>query len=417
MSQGIKNDQTLTTMSTVKPPRIEIIDALRGFALAGICICHIVEQYIGAGSPAIHSDVVVSGLPDQIIEGFIGIFLRGKFIALFSFLFGLSFFIQMDNGAKKGTGFGGRFLWRLLLLLIIGYAHSLFYRGDILTIYALLGIALIPFYKLDTKWVLGISLLLFLGLGRFIVFYLTGADHLFLAIDPVDMESGHVLKYYETIKNGSLLDVFRSNSLEGHLDKLNFQFGIFGRGYFTFAFFLVGLYVGRSGFFSNFRDRRAFIKKVLIYSLVLFVIALIITAASFLSMGENFTLDSWPATVGLAGYDLINVAMTLIYIVLFVMVFRKSNSEKWLLKLAPFGRMALTNYVTQSLIGTLIFYGWGFGFLGSIQSRYTFLLAIGIIVIQIIASKWWLNHFRYGPLEWVWRSLTFWKWFPMRREK
>jgi len=400
-----------------KPPRIEIIDALRGFALAGICICHMVEQYIGAGAPSIHADVVVSGLPDQIIEGFIGIFLRGKFIALFSFLFGLSFFIQMDNGAKKGKGFGSRFLWRLFLLLIIGYIHSLFYRGDILTIYALLGIALIPFYKLNTRWVLGISALLFLGVGRYMVFYLTGSEHLFLDVDPVDMESAHVMNYYETIKNGSLWDVFKSNSLEGHLDKMNFQYGIFGRGYFTFAFFLVGLYVGRSGFFSNFRDKRAFTKKVLIYSLILFVIAIAIIAGAFLSMGKDFTMNSWPAMVGLAGYDLINLAMTLFYIALFVMLFRKAKTEKWLLKLAPFGRMALTNYVTQSLIGTLIFYGWGFGFLGIVQSRYTFLLAMLIIMLQIIISKWWLNRFRYGPLEWLWRSLTFFKWFPMNREK
>ncbi|MFC4634507.1 DUF418 domain-containing protein [Dokdonia ponticola] len=404
-------------MTTSTSPRIEIIDALRGFALAGILICHLVEQYLGAGAPQSHAEAVSVGLSDQIIEGFIGIFMRGKFLALFSFLFGLSFFIQMDNGAKKGTAFGGRFLWRLLLLLIIGYVHSLFYRGDILTIYAMLGILLIPFFRLSNTWVLGISALLFLGLGRYIIFYFTQGDHLFLEVNPMDMESTHVSDYYNILKNGSLWDVFATNSWEGHLDKMNFQYGFFGRGYFTFAFFLVGLYVGRSGFFKRFRENQKFTKKVLIGSLILFVISLGITAGAFISMGTEVNMNSWVAMIGLSGYDLNNASMTLIYLVLFVMLYRKVRPEKWLVKLAPYGRMALTNYILQSIIGTLLLYGWGFGFLGEISNTVTFLMAIALIILQVWVSKIWLRHFAYGPIEWLWRSLTFFKVFPMRKKK
>lgn len=404
-------------MSSSKSPRIEIIDALRGFALAGILICHMVEQYIGAASPESHSEVVRAGLSDQIIEGVIGVFLRGKFIALFSFLFGISFFIQMDNGAQKGKGFGGRFLWRLLLLFAIGYVHSLFYRGDILTIYAMLGILLIPFFRLHNKWVLGFAALLFLGLGRYIVFFLTQGEHLFLDVDPMDMEGAHVIDYYNILKNGSLGDVFTTNSWEGHLDKMNFQYGIFGRGYFTFAFFLVGLYVGRSGFFKRFYEELKFTKKVLIGSLILFVVSIGITAGAFISMGPEVKMDSWLAMIGLSGYDLINVSMTLIYLVLFVMLYRKVKPEKWLVKLAPYGRMALTNYVMQSILGTMLLYGWGFGFLGEISNTYIFLIAIALIIAQVWGSKIWLQHFTYGPLEWLWRSLTFFKVFPMKRKK
>lgn len=403
-------------MSTTKAPRIEIIDSLRGFALAGILICHMVEQYLGAAPTETHRAAVSSGISDQIIDAFIGIFLRGKFIALFSFLFGLSFFIQMDNGAKKGKSFGGRFLWRLLLLLGIGYIHSLFYRGDILTIYAMLGIALIPFYKLNIKWVLGFAALLFLGLGRYIVFYLTQGDHLFLDVDAMDMTSTHVSDYYNTVKSGSLMDVFGTNSWEGHLDKMNFQYGTFGRGYFTFAFFLVGLYVGRSGFFKRFRESKKFTKKVLIGSSILFVVSLAITAGAFLSMGQDVQMNSWPAMIGLSGYDLINVAMTLIYIVLFVILYRKAKAEKWLLKLAPYGRMALTNYVAQSFLGTLLLYGWGLGYLDEISNTLAFSLAIILIIVQARVSKIWLKYYKYGPLEWLWRSLTFLKVFPMKKE-
>jgi len=403
-------------MSLTKAPRIEIIDALRGFALAGILICHMVEQYLGAAPPPSHSEDVSVLLSDQIIDGFIGIFMRGKFLALFSFLFGLSFFIQMDNGAKKGKAFGGRFLWRLLLLLAIGYIHSLFYRGDILTIYAMLGILLIPFYKANNKWVLGVAALLFLGLGRYSIFYLTKGEHLFLDVNPMDMESTHVADYYNILKNGSIGDVFVTNSWQGHLDKMNFQYGIFGRGYFTFAFFLVGLYVGRSGFFTRFRESKKITKKVLIYSLILFVVSLGITAGAFMSMAQEPQMNSWTAMIGLSGYDLNNVAMTFIYLALFVMLYRKMKGEKWLVKLAPYGRMALTNYVMQSILGTLLFYGWGFGFLGFINT-FTFLIAIVLIILQVWVSNIWLQHYKYGPLEWVWRSLTFFKNFPIKKER
>lgn len=404
-------------MTTQKPPRIEIIDALRGFALAGILICHMVEQYVGAGTPSSHFEGVRVGLPDQIVEGFIGFFLRGKFIALFSFLFGISFFIQMDNGARKGSAYGGRFLWRLLLLLIIGYFHSLFYRGDILTIYAMLGIFLIPFFKLDNKWVLGFAAVLFMGLGRYLAFFFTQGAHLFLDINPMDMESAHVADYYNTIKSGSLLEVFATNSWQGHLDKMNFQFGIFGRGYYTFAFFLIGLYVGRIGYFKRFMEEQALTKKVLIRSTILFFVALAITAGAFMSMGPEGKLDNWLAMIGLSGFDLANFAMTLIYLSLFVMLYRKVKTEKWLAKFAPYGRMALTNYVMQSLIGTLLFYGWGMGYLGNISNIYTLLIAIGLIVLQVWGSKIWMQHFRYGPLEWIWRSLTFFKVFPLKKNQ
>jgi uncharacterized protein len=144
-------------MANSPSSRIEIIDALRGLALAGIFICHMTENYIGSMSPQSFNESVHVGIIDDIIDGLIVFFLRGKFIALFSFLFGLSFFIQMDNGVKKGVQFGGRFLWRLIILLAVGYIHSLFYRGDILTIYAVLGMFLIPFYSINNKWILGIA--------------------------------------------------------------------------------------------------------------------------------------------------------------------------------------------------------------------------------------------------------------------
>lgn len=402
-------------MSTTTSSRIEIIDALRGIALAGIVLCHMVENYIGARAPQSFYEAVSVGPLDQVVDGLLNFFFRGKFIALFSFLFGLSFFIQMKNGVKKGVAFGGRFLWRLVLLFIIGYVHSLFYRGDILTIYAILGIFLIPFYKVDTKWVLAFSAVLFLGLGRYLVFFLTQGEHLFLNIDPMDPNAPNVLAYYNTLKTGSIWEVFQTNAWEGHLDKMNFQYGIFGRGYFTFAFFLIGLYIGRIGFFKRFKTDKKLTKRVLVGSVVLLLIGFGVTALAFISMGPEAKLDNWIAMIGLSGMDIANLAMTLIYISLFVILYRKTRMERWLLKFAPYGRMALTNYFFQSLFGGLLLYGWGFGYLGELTSTYTFLLALLFIAFQVWASKLWLRRFHYGPLEWAWRSMTFFKIFPLKK--
>lgn len=224
---------------------------------------------------------------------------------------------------------------------------------------------------MDNKWTLGFAALLFLGLGRYIVFFFTQGEHLFYDVDPMDMEAPRVLEYYNTLKSGSLREVFTTNSWEGHLDKMNFQYGIFGRGYFTFAFFLIGLYVGRSGFFKRFKEERKFIKKILVGSLILLVVSMGITAGAFINLGPETKFDNWIAMIGLSGMDMVNLAMTLIYITLFVILYRKVKPEKWLSKLAPYGRMALTNYVLQSILGTALLYGWGMGYLGELQNMYT----------------------------------------------
>ena len=395
--------------------RIEIIDALRGFSLAGIVIVHFVENFVGSAVPENAMTATHMGIPDTMVDVFIGLFLRGKFFALFSFLFGLSFFIQMDNAQKQGKDFGLRFFWRLIILLGIGMVHHMFYRGDILTIYALLGLFLIPFYKLSNKWVIACVAVLFLGLGRYVVFAMTHGENI-LSPGGIMPEDPQTLSYFNILKNGSLQEVFISNSTMGHLNKLEYQLGIFGRGYLTFGYFLLGLVVGRTGFFLKLRENKKWIKKALIGSIVLFVVSLVLTALIFIQLGQDVTFDTWPAMAGLTAFDLNNIAMTFILIILFVMLYNKANGQQWLAKFAPYGRMALTNYFLQSVLGTFLFFGWGMGYLGEVRNSYIFLLAIAIIAVQMQLSKWWLIKFQYGPLEWLWRSITFFKWYPLKKK-
>ena len=398
--------------------RIQVVDALRGFSLAGIVLVHMVENYLAAPPPVEIIEVLNQGVLDRIVQGFTGIFIQGKFFALFSFLFGLSFFIQMDSAAKKGRSFGGRFLWRLILLLGIGYIHHLFYRGDILTIYALLGILLIPFYKVNKKWILVCSTVLFLGIGRYLIFYIFGDQSLFSGI-KMDPASPDIATYYNTLKNGSIKEVFLTNATEGHLMKLDFQLGVFGRGYLTFGFFLLGLLTGKIGFFQNYTTYKKKLRKGLIWSIVLFLVSGALMAGLFIIASDGGKVqvgfDNWLTMFAMTAYDLSNIFMTFILILAFLLLFMKVKGQRFLMKFAPYGRMALTNYFMQTIIGTLILYGWGLGYIGELRNLYSFGIGIILIILQVLFSKWWLDNYKYGPLVWLWRSMTYFKIFPFKK--
>ncbi len=399
-------------MTTKKPgpllKRIEIIDALRGFALAGIVLVHFAEQFLAAPPPGDSMNNVVQGPFDQGIDLFINLFLRGKFFALFSLLFGLGFFIQMDRAARRGTDFRLRFLWRLTILLAIGYLHHLFYRGDILTVYALLGMLLVLFHRVSARWLLVLTTVLFLGLPRFIIYYWFGAGSIFSPIEFMT-ESPELHIYFDTLRNGSIWQVFASNAVQGILMKADVQFGLFSRGYLTFAFFLTGMMLGRLRFFENTDRYKIHLKKAVKWSFTGLILLIVIAVIIF--SGQDFEndagIDSWIAMIGLTMYDLFNLLTTVIIVAFFILLFLKPNFKKWVGYLIPYGRTALTNYFLQSVLGTALFYGWGLGLLGEIRHIQAILMAIVIISIQVLVSKWWLSKFRYGPLEWIWRVSTY----------
>lgn len=140
-----------TILPHTNQERIEVIDVLRGFTLLGIILVHFTEQYYAGQPPKVHENYGAHNLADMIVLGFIGIFISGKFFMIFSFLFGMSFFIQLDK-SDDSPAFLFRFAWRLIVLFIIGLVHHLHYRGDILTIYAVLGFGLLLCHKLPDKF-------------------------------------------------------------------------------------------------------------------------------------------------------------------------------------------------------------------------------------------------------------------------
>jgi len=392
-----------------KSNRIEVIDVLRGFTLLGIILVHFTEQYYAGQPPKVHENYGAHNLADMIVLGFIGIFISGKFFMIFSFLFGMSFFIQLDK-SDDSPAFLFRFAWRLIVLFIIGLGHHLHYRGDILTIYAVLGFGLLLCYKLPDKFLLVLALLLVFDtpaiLQRTFDILLSNSASPFPIGDEKELEI-----YYSTLKSGSYLDMLRANFYE-FKSKFDFQI-LSGRLYITMGLFLLGLYAGRKKVFENI----PFFKKLIRLGLwmllgcVVFagLLALIIFVAKVeMSQAVQFLLGG---TV----YDVFNIALAAIYVGLIVTAFQREKWHRRLMNFYEVGRMGLTSYLMQALIGTWLLFSYGLALLGNFGASVWAAISLIVFALQIVFSKWWLGRFQYGPAEWLWRSLTYFKVWPLKK--
>jgi uncharacterized protein len=385
--------------------RIDAVDALRGFALAGIVFAHMIEQFIAAMRP-VGVWLVEPNIFDHLAMAFNGVFIMGKFFSIFAVLFGMSFAIMMGNAAARGSNFSWRFVWRLAILFAFGFIHSLVYRGDILTIYAAIGFCLPFFYRLSGKTLWFIAVLLFLGMGRYLFYLLTGTASL-LDYDQ-SPESPVIAAYVELLRNGSFLEIAGENFAHGFINKIDFQIGVFGRAYLTLAYFLVGMWLVRSGIINNLDENRPLIRKTLKWSLGLCAVSFVITGVAFTFIPDLMEFKSWLSVFAFSFMDLFNTGFTAVLMSGFLLLYLRKPTG-WLGSLAPYGRMALSNYLLQSLIGTFVLYGWGLGLVGQLHDWQTFLLSIVVILLQVRLSKWWLSRYYYGPFEWLWRCGTYFR--------
>ena len=247
----------METTKTVLAPgeRITVIDALRGFSLIGICLIHSMQHFGAMGTMTPQAVFLWEGTMNEIFSWLINYLVFGKFFIIFSCLFGLSFFIQMDRAAKKGLDFRPRFLWRLVLLLAIGYLHGLIVRVDILLIYAILGFVLVLMYKWPTKLLAGITLYLFLGGATLVpVAYksLTAP-----AVEQVEerMAERPASRPAGPRKVQTLSETIESNAWDGIVGKMRFQVSS-GRIYLTLGLFILGFIVGRIRLFERMDEFR-----------------------------------------------------------------------------------------------------------------------------------------------------------------
>lgn len=390
--------------------RITVIDAMRGITLIGICATH-AFQHFGAFSSNAAAPFPWIGSMDEISSWILQYLVMGKFFIIFSFLFGLSFFIQMDSAAKKGIDFRGRFVWRLTLLFLIGLVHSAIFRNDILIIYAVLGLPLVLMYRLPNKWLIAIALFFVLGGAQLsYIGYKSLLPETSISQKKAESPSERRARWQDIFLHKSFSENIQHNTTEQLSFKFNFQFGEYGRGYMTMGFFILGLLAGRMRWFQNLDQYRPQLLKTACIALGL--VLLLYAAKPYLPQGPQLSLAAWMA---IPIDSLINLFSAYLWVVLIIELYRKTTVQKRMEKIVSYGRMGLTNYIIQSVLGVLIFYGYGLSLHHELGVFLSVMICLLYTILQIQLSHIWLRKFRYGPVEWLWRSGTYLKWQPLKR--
>jgi uncharacterized protein len=420
-------------MSEPPADRLRVVDALRGLALGGIAVAHFGEQYLGYMPPPEHRTYAIHGTLDGVLEALSWIFIRGKGFGLFSLLFGLSFALQMQSAERRDPerDFRPRFAWRLAILFAIGWLHGLLYNGDILTVYALLGLPLMLFYRVPDRWLLALAAVLMVGTPRVVQRVVAGpVPAAGRAAEEARMNAS-AERHWQALSSGDVAAMARIHTTDGFRGRWDFQFGPMGRGFQTFALFLLGLWAGRHGVFHDPEAHRRLWRRLLIASGTLTLAVPLLAMAVFAAVqaaggaggGQPSAagtevmpdLTAWPFVAFLCAFDTWNGAMTLLYAAAFVRLCGRARWRPRLLRFEAVGRMALSSYVAQTVLGSLVFFGFGLGMLGRYGNAVNLPLGAAVFAIQVGVCAWWLDRFRFGPLEWVWRSLTWWRLQPFRQ--
>jgi uncharacterized protein len=407
--------------------RIQLVDALRGLALTAIGITHFGDQFLGFMPPHDHQGYTVHGTFDIVFEVLRQVFIVGKGYAIFSLLFGLSFALQMQSAERRDPqgDFRYRFAWRLAILLGIGLLHSLFFAGDILMIYALLGLPFILFYRVPDRWLLAVAVLLLMGAPRVVGRLVSGPASAAEQQSVMPRMEAAAVRHWQALESGDLRKIIPNNVTDGLVNKWGYQMGIFGRGYQTFGFFLIGLWAGRRRIFETAEKHRAAFKRLLRWAggltlgLPLLMISLFLVGKALGFKGPGGEggvpdLSSWLIVFGITMQDLWNNSMTLFYVAAFVLLFQRARWQALFARFAPIGRMALSCYLTQTLVGAFVFFGFGLGLLGRFGNSFSIPLGLAVVAAQTWLCPLWFRHFRFGPVEWAWRSLTWFRRQPFR---
>lgn len=420
--------------------RILALDAVRGFALFGILVVNVLG-ISGLRALAIDETSAIEPILRQIVATFF----QGKFVSLFSILFGIGFFLQLDRLHAKGIGAFPTYWRRLAILFLFGLAHVLLQPGEVLMPYALCGALLLLFYRLPWKVVLAAAILLMAAP------HLHTAWNTAIAMNQAAAEAsadgaGEVGDDHEPVAGSddqAIGDVFGREVLPGRswdpydgpeavrvfskgslAEVVRYSLG-FTRdrwasswvGYLWITFplqlMMIGMLIGRSGVLREVARRKR-----------LFHVAcwggLVVGLGLARATGPVFTWASahgWNPWIGMVGNLLFVVSaliLALAYGAGIFLLFERATTRRLLTPLGAVGRMALTNYLLQTVITVSLFWGFGLGWYGRYGAGTVEFVALVVFAAQAVFSIIWLRYFRYGPVEWLWRCGTYWTMLPLR---
>lgn len=393
--------------------RISVLDVLRGFALYGVLLANVVPLYSGRAFMPRSALLAQADVVDQVFLFLLNVFVDGKAMMLLTFLFGLGFALQLQRAEASGRNVLASYLPRLAALALIGVSHVLLlWWGDILWGYALAGAGLVLFRR-----VRGRKLLLW-GLALALIpHFIASLPPVTKALAPIILEPA----------DGAAFRARVLQAITGHdrrlltvmqVQQTYYHVGRFWVWYFPALLgqFLIGYWAGTLRLFQSAGERMPLFRKLAGWGLGLGLMSGLLIAVLRLLQRRNIVLPKhvWLA-LGVPS-ELGVMLLSCGYAAVVVLLMQRAAWSRVLLLIAPVGRMALTTYLGQSLICTFIFYGWGLGLAARIQPARLFPITLAIFFVQILFARAWLARFRYGPMEWVWRSLTYGRVQPLWRE-
>jgi uncharacterized protein len=385
--------------------RIATLDVLRGFALFGILLMNM-EAFSGP------MDMSFTGVDphwqgwDYWADAFVYVFVQGKFFTLFSLLFGAGFAVMAQRAAIAGRDFTRFYLRRSLGLLVIGVLHGLLlWSGDILVAYALLSFVLLAFREAPRSWLPALGTMAYLGAA--VLMLMLGALMQLVPADAASAQAAAAAKAIEAQRQA----YGHGSYLQAVAQRLRDVFASLGAllvvGPQVLGMFLIGAWFARSGAIAEpGRYPRLWAGlRWLLLPIGLAVMLLSTWVLPYNAPGQ-FNMRSAGA------YALTAVAGLMMCLGYLAWGVRWSRHLQWL---APAGRMALSNYLGQSLVCTLVFYGYGLGWFEQVGRASQLLFAVVLFAMQVLLSQLWLRRFQYGPVEWLWRAFTYLQLPPLRR--
>lgn len=383
-----------------KIPRIEVVDALRGFAVLAIILVHNLEHFIFPVYPDPASQPEWLNILDEGVFSIIFSLFAGKAYAIFSLLFGFTFYIQYTNQLRKGKDFGYRFLWRLLLLAGFATLNAAFFpAGDVLLLFCVVGLFLFLVRKWNDKAVLIAAVILLLQPVEWF-HYIASLFNPEYTLPNLGVGAMYN-EVAEYTKEGNFWNFIWGNVTLGQKASLFWAIGA-GRFLQTAGLFMLGLLIGRKQLFVTSDNNTRFWVKALIISAILFcplyqlkVMLYDNSDAVMIKQTVGVILDMWQ-----------KFAFTAVLVASFVLLYQKESFKKLTAGLRFYGKMSLTNYISQSILGAIIYFP--FGLYLAPYCGYTVSLLIGFVLflLQVSFCKWWLKDHKQGPLEGIWHKLT-----------
>ncbi|WP_462345779.1 DUF418 domain-containing protein [Coprobacter fastidiosus] len=386
-----------------KNSRIEVVDALRGFAVMAIILVHNLEHFIFSVYPT-DSPNWLNIIDQGIFNGVFSLF-AGKAYAIFALLFGFTFYIQTDNQKKRGKDFGYRFLWRLILLIGFATLNAAFFpAGDVLLLFVVVG----PILFFTRNWS---NKAIIITSAIFLLQPVEWYHYIANLINPThrlpDLKVGEMYaEVAEYTKDGNFWDFILGNITLGQKASLLWAINA-GRFFQTAGLFLLGFYIGKKQLFVSSEKNLKFWVKILIISAIAFaplytLKELIMGNAAIIQQTAGTAFDMWQ-----------KLAFTLVLIASFILLYQNKKFRNTVSNLRFYGRMSLTNYIAQSIIGAIIYFP--FGLYLAPYCGYTVSLLIGFFtfLLQVKFCKWWLSKHKQGPLELIWHK---WTWLGVNKQ-